>query len=149
MTQPLRCIIASVVVAVVAAGCQSSGSTTGAASTEPAPTVNPDFRVNADLVGAGESVYTNRGCFMCHRIGEGRAAGPDLFGVTERRTIDWLTNFLKNTSEMLDSDPIAHALLEEFKFQRMPQIAMTDRDIEALIHYLQHATNRRRASGAQ
>jgi cbb3-type cytochrome oxidase cytochrome c subunit len=147
MTQPLRRIMASVVVGIFAAGCQSSGST-ATASSEPAPTVNPDFRVNPDLVSAGSQAYINRGCFICHQMGRGRAAGPDLFGVTERRTIDWLTRFLKNTGEMLDSDPIAHALLEEYKFQRMPTIAMTDREIEALIHYIQAETTRKR-TGAE
>jgi len=70
-------------------------------------------------------------------------------GVTERRTVEWLTNFLKSTSSMLASDPIAQALLEEFKGQRMPDFAMTDPQIKSLIHYLQEETNRKRSGDGQ
>jgi hypothetical protein len=81
----------------------------------------------------------------CHTIGHGRLAGPDLFGVTERRSIDWLKAFLKDTNAMLETDPIAQALLKEFHGARMPNIVMTDPEIEGLIHYLQRKTNDRRA----
>jgi protein SCO1/2 len=81
----------------------------------------------------------------CHTIGHGRQAGPDLFAVTEVRSIDWLKSFLKDTDAMLNTDPIAQALLKEFRGNRMPNIRMTDAEIEALIHYLQRKTNDRRA----
>jgi mono/diheme cytochrome c family protein len=151
MKQLLRGLAACALVGFSQVACQSSGQmsamTTSAEGA--APTVNPDFKVDATLASQGESVYTRQGCYMCHRIGDGRAAGPDLFGVTERRTVDWLTSFLKSTSSMLASDPIAQALLEEYSHQRMPDFVLTDPQIKALINYLQEATNRKRSGDSQ
>jgi cytochrome c2 len=107
--------------------------------------VNPDFTVDERKADVGHDLFGSKGCMGCHSIGHGRLAGPDLFAVTEVRTIDWLTAFLKDTSKMLNTDPIAQALLKEFHGNRMPNIQLTDQDIEALIHYLQRKTNERRA----
>ena len=106
--------------------------------------VNPEFTVDARKADTGHDLFGSRGCAGCHSIGHGRLAGPDLFGATERRTIAWLTSFLKDTNAMLETDPIAQSLLEEFKGSRMPQIKLTDAEIEGLIHYLQRKTNDRR-----
>ena len=107
--------------------------------------VNPDFRVDNQKAETGEDLFGSRGCAGCHSVGRGRLAGPDLFAVRERRSIEWLTAFLKDTNKMLETDPIAQALLKEFHGNRMPNIRMTDQEIEALIHYLQRTTNQRRA----
>jgi mono/diheme cytochrome c family protein len=107
--------------------------------------VNPDFRLDEQKAEVGHDLWGARGCMGCHSIGHGRLAGPDLFGVTERRTIDWLKSFLKDTDAMLQTDPIAQALLQEFGGARMPNIKMTDQEIEAIIHYMQRKTNDRRA----
>ena len=65
--------------------------------------------------------------------------------VTEHRTVEWLTSFLKDTGAMLGSDPIGQELLKEFKGQKMPNFHLTDQQILALIHYLQDATNKKRS----
>jgi mono/diheme cytochrome c family protein len=139
--------MAGTLVGFIAAGCASSGKTE--ITSGPAPTVNADFRVDATLAQLGGSVYQNKGCYMCHRIGDGRAAGPDLFGVTERRPIEWLTKFLKDTDDMLNSDDVAKALLAEFHHQRMPNIPMTDQQIQGLIHYLQDTANKMRSRAGE
>jgi mono/diheme cytochrome c family protein len=92
------------------------------------------------MVKRGQSLYRNRGCEACHRIGGGKAAGPDLRGVTERRDPDWLRRWLKNTNEMLETDSIARALLEEYKGVRMPAQKLTDQDVEALLVYIAQAS---------
>jgi len=101
------------------------------------PTVNADFKLNNELATQGEVVFQRKGCAGCHvRMGGGRQGGPDLLGVVERREIGWLHNFLKDTNAMLQSDPIAIALLEEFRGMRMPNMSLNDQEIEALVHYL-------------
>lgn len=110
------------------------------------PTVNADFRLNNDLAAQGEVVFARKGCDGCHiRIGSGRAGGPDLLGVVERRELAWLHSFLKNTDAMLDSDPIAMALLEEYRHMRMPNMNLSDNEIDALIHYMAAQSQRVRA----
>ena len=149
MTRPLRRLMAVTLVGFGAAGCASAGKTEITPSAGPAPTVNPDFRVDATLAQMGGSVFQNKGCYMCHRIGDGRAAGPDLFGVTERRPIEWLTNFLKNTDEMLNSDDVAKALLAEYHHQRMPTMELSEQQIQGLIHYLQDSANKLRSRAGE
>ena len=41
-------------------------------------------------------MFTNRGCNTCHRVGGGNLIGPDLAGVTQRRSEKWLTTWLKD-----------------------------------------------------
>jgi hypothetical protein len=47
---------------------------------------------------------------------------------------------------MLQSDPQARAMLEQWRFVRMPQIKLTDNDVEALLHFMTQETQRTRAA---
>jgi protein SCO1/2 len=101
------------------------------------------FTIDPNLAKRGKYVYEYNGCYMCHAFGKIRAA-PDLAGVTERRDHDWLRQWLKDTEGMLASDPQARAMLEQWKFVKMPQVKLTDRDIDALLHYMAQETQRTR-----
>lgn len=83
----------------------------------------------------GKMLWTNRGCGSCHGIGK-KQAGPDLAGVEQRRSREWLNRWLKETDVMLTSDSTAMGLLAEWKGIKMPKQALTDQDIEALLAYL-------------
>ena len=52
-------------------------------------------------------------CVSCHTIGGGRLVGPDLKGVTERRSQEWLVRFITDPDQMHKDDPIAIANLKE------------------------------------
>ena len=130
-----------VAVSLLLPACQRAVQVT---SDGPAPTVNPDFTVDQNLVGQGRSAWVSKGCGGCHSIGQGKRAGPDLLGVTERRTIEWLNEWLKDTDKMLDSDPIGQAMLQEYNNQRMPDMGLSDEQVTALIHYMADETNDRR-----
>jgi cytochrome c551/c552 len=101
--------------------------------------------VDANLAARGKVVYERNGCYICHGFGKVLAA-PDLQGVTERRELDWLRRWMKETSSMLQSDPQARAMLEQWRFVRMPQIKLTDNDVEALLHFMTQETQRTRAA---
>jgi protein SCO1/2 len=94
------------------------------------------FTVDPTLAKAGQKTYTNKGCVTCHTIGRGRVAGPDLAGVVERRDLAWLKSWLKDPAAMLQGDSIAQAMLAESKGVKMPNVKLTDREIDALIHYM-------------
>lgn len=145
MTRIAKAHVIALGLAMVASGCATQTALQmEKASGGEVVTVNPDFKVDTELGEAGRELWTRKSCQGCHTVGLGRASGPDLFGVTERRPIDWLKSFLKNTPEMLDTDPVAQALLKQFNNQRMPNMRLTDQEVEALIHYLQLRTNERR-----
>jgi hypothetical protein len=94
------------------------------------------FTVDEALAKRGKKVWENTGCMICHRFGARAGSGPDMNGLFERRSAEWVTRFLKNTTEMLESDSIAIALYEDFKRIKMPQIKLTDSDIQAVMHYI-------------
>jgi protein SCO1 len=94
------------------------------------------MNVDPNLAKKGKAIFTSRGCNACHTVGKnGKMAGPDLAGVTERRNHDWLKRWLKNPTEMIGSDSIADAMVVEAKNVKMPNMKLSDSDIDALINY--------------
>lgn len=85
----------------------------------------------------GEKLFQQM-CATCHTIGGGKLVGPDLNGVTARRDRDWLLRFVKAPDKMFaEGDPIATQLLQEFDHIQMPNLGLTDQQVEALIAYLE------------
>jgi len=68
--------------------------------------------VNPTMATDGESVY-NAKCTACHKMGK-RYIGPDLTGVTTRRTPEWIMNMILNPEEMLAKNEIAKKLIAEY-----------------------------------
>jgi len=87
----------------------------------------------------GKSLYDSKGCGACHTIGKGHLAGPDLKGVTERRSHDWLKRWLHNPADLIGSDSIADADVAEAKGVKMPNLKLSDSDIESLLAYFAQA----------
>lgn len=101
------------------------------------------FRVDANRANRGKTVWIRNGCYVCHGFGKVLAA-PDLAGVTERRDHDWLRRWLKETNAMLASDAQARAMLEQWQNVKMPQVKLTDADVDALLHFMAQETQRTR-----
>jgi protein SCO1/2 len=77
-------------------------------------------------------------CAPCHSIGGGQRVGPDLAGVTKTRDRDWLAHFIVAPATMVaNGDPTAVALFEKYKPLQMPNLALTAKDAEAIIGYLE------------
>jgi cytochrome c2 len=99
---------------------------------------NPD----STSANRGEKLWTVRGCNTCHNLSHtGKMSGPDLAGIVQNRDRDWLRQFLKNTDEMLKTDPMAVALLKKWKGAKMPDQHLSDSEVEALINYLETQTH--------
>lgn len=99
--------------------------------------------VDPSLAKTGKSLFTSRGCNACHAFGK-KLAGPDLVGATERRDLGWLRRWLKTTDQMLESDSIAQAMLTEFQGVKMPNLKLSDQEVEALIHYMQQESEKKK-----
>src|SRR5437870_10970229 len=85
---------------------------------------------------AGMLLFQNR-CSACHTVGKGDAVGPDLAGVTTRRARDWLVRYLRAPDELLaEQDPIAIALLAQYKDVPMPNLHLNDGEIATVLAYL-------------
>jgi len=84
----------------------------------------------------GEQVFKTS-CFACHTIGGGRMLGPDLDGVHERRSQEWLERFVKSSQSMInDGDAEAVALFEEFNRMPMPDSFIAEEQIRQVLGYI-------------
>lgn len=82
------------------------------------------FLVIRDTPDGGE-IFRREGCISCHSFkGQGAGAGPELTGVTSRRSDSWIRDQIK--------DPRLHD-----PDSRMPAFGhLSRREIRALIAYL-------------
>ena len=88
----------------------------------------------------GESIFRTR-CSSCHAFGKD-GVGPDLLGVTNNRDPVWLTRWLKEPDKMLaEKDPLATSLFNQYKIA-MPNMRLTERDIEDIIQFMATETDR-------
>jgi len=78
-------------------------------------------------------------CVACHAIsgGEGKKLGPDLAGVTKRRSEDWIVKFLRLPEQMLATDPDAKAMLEKYKVP-MPNQNLSEAEIRGYVKYFKY-----------
>jgi len=96
-------------------------------------------KVDSALAAWGKQVWNHKQCFGCHQMGKSQSTGPDLIGVTDRRTPDWIRKWLTDPVGMTSEDSIAMALKKQYKTQ-MPNLGLTGRDIDGLINYLAQET---------
>jgi hypothetical protein len=76
-------------------------------------------------------------CAACHSIGEGPRIGPDLAGVTERRTMAWIIKFVRGSQALIKSgDPEAVALFKKFNNIPMPDMPLSDLQIQEVMDYI-------------
>jgi len=128
-------LVALAALAVALAGCNSFST---AKTTPVAGAMMGDKPVDEALAKRGATVYLSKGCYTCHGLGAGsRRAAPDLLGITDRRDHTWLRAWLLNTDSMISSaDPQVKAMMEEYNWVKMPQIALNSNDVDALFHYM-------------
>jgi nitrite reductase (NO-forming) len=74
-------------------------------------------------------------CLACHSIGQGKKLGPDLVGVTQRRTDPWLMQWLAEPEKMLLSDASAKAMLKEYNNIPMPNQGLSKKEISQYLAY--------------
>jgi len=94
------------------------------------------FQVSAQSDGA--QIF-KANCTACHMIGGGRLVGPDLQGITEKRTKEWLKKWINSSSDLIASgDADAIAIFEEYNKVAMTNFYFSDEDSEALYAYLEN-----------
>lgn len=95
--------------------------------------VNPSYAQESD----GAQLFVV--CSACHSIGQGDRIGPDLYGVNDRHSEDWLIRFIRNSQEVIQSgDPAAVELFEKYNKIPMPPNDLTDDQIRVLLDYIRN-----------
>jgi mono/diheme cytochrome c family protein len=127
---------------LLAGGCSDRKSQPEAAqlpaeetSASEAAAVTPAGEINAEMARRGESLFQSEGCNGCHTVGGGRLTGPDLQGVTERRSLDWFVAMVIDPDSMLREDPAARELFAEYMTPMM-NIGATADEAASLYEYL-------------
>lgn len=118
-----------------ASGAAVPGSAGGEATAGP-DVRDPGAPLDAVLADEGENVFTVKGCVACHFVGrETRLVGPDLAGVTERRSWPWFYGMVTNPDSMTRNDDEARRLLGEY-MAPMTKMGLNDEEVRAVWEYL-------------
>ncbi|CAN5569008.1 hypothetical protein BH23BAC1_BH23BAC1_45620 [soil metagenome] len=99
----------------------------------PFKTVDLSKEPDMALAEKGKTLFDGR-CTACHKFDE-RFVGPPLAGITEKRNPVWIMNMIINPNEMVQKDPIAKKLLEEY-LTPMINMNVNEEDTRAILEYL-------------
>ncbi len=140
----MNCVLAVTLAGILCvAGCGGGGEEerTGGESSQPAEGEQGSpaaavaaGEVDAALAMQGEALLSARGCTACHTMGGGRLVGPDLAGVTERRSAEFIVAMIVNPDSMLANDATAKELLGQY-FTPMSNQGVTVEDARALLEF--------------
>lgn len=125
----------SVVVTMALAACSGQGESetrTGNKGIGPFGQVNLG-PIDMDRVAKGEAKF-NAVCATCHKAAEAHI-GPQMAGLTKKRTPEWILNMIVNPTEMCEKDPDAKALFEQYKVP-MPVPAITQDEALDIFEYI-------------
>lgn len=92
-------------------------------------------------VPTGERLFRTR-CATCHTITgveSEDALGPDLLGVTQRRDLNWLAEWVRAPDKMLrKKDPLAMSLAAKYNYLPMPNMRLNHQEVMDIIVYIQN-----------
>ena len=86
------------------------------------------------MVADGKVVYDVK-CQSCHKLNNEKVVGPGWAGVTDRRTPEWIMNFVTNVDEMIEKDTAAQKMLEEC-LVRMPNQNLSDAEARSVLEFM-------------
>jgi mono/diheme cytochrome c family protein len=88
-------------------------------------------------ISNGEKLFKST-CAACHKL-EGKLVGPGLKGITEKREMDWLLKWIKDSPGLINSgDKLAIQVFEENN--KLPMVSnphLSDQDIVDILAYVE------------
>lgn len=144
MKVPIGATALAVVLAVASCSKQEAATqetTKGSPSTAKRSSLDAGPRAAASpveekLAEQGEELFKDKGCSACHAFGM-RVTGPDLAGVSRRRTAKWIEQQILHPDEMVKEDPISRQLFAEFALQ-MPNQGLTEAQARAIVEFFKY-----------
>jgi cytochrome c551/c552 len=143
----LGIVLAAGIVTIFACNSNDSASSDNATGDAPANNegTNPkgigkyanvtlNHPLDEKLVADGKNVYEVK-CGSCHKLSDERLVGPGWKGVTDRRTPEWIMNFVTNVDEMIEKDTAAQRMLEQC-LVRMPNQNLSDAEARASLEFM-------------
>jgi cytochrome c2 len=84
----------------------------------------------------GEQIF-KKTCAACHTVGGGKRVGPDLVGMSTKRSEAWLIKWIKSSQSMIQSGDLdAIAIFEDYNKVPMPDQNLSDAEIKEVIDYI-------------
>jgi mono/diheme cytochrome c family protein len=90
--------------------------------------------LDQDMISKGQAIYSAK-CIACHKFTNEKLVGPGWKGVTDRRTPEWIMNFITNTQVMLDKDLVAQGEMVTC-LVRMPNQDLSDDQARGILEYM-------------
>lgn len=90
--------------------------------------------LNDKMIADGKNIYDVK-CASCHKLTDEKLVGPGWKGVTDRRTPEWIMNFVTNTEEMIEKDTAAQKMLEVCMV-KMPNQSLSETDARTALEFM-------------
>jgi len=85
----------------------------------------------------GEALFMKL-CSGCHAVGGGQRVGPDLHHIAQRRSQEWLVNYIMSPARVrTEKDRDALELVARYPAVRMPELGLSRGDASDLLNFLQ------------
>ena len=134
--------VSILIVSMLAAGCGGNGASdqdgwvekgSGKSTLDAGPRAS-EAPVDERLASEGEGLFRSKTCSTCHAFGK-MQNGPDLAGVTSRRTAAWIEAQILRPDVMLREDPISRELLSQYAVP-MPNLGLEPHEAKALVEFM-------------
>lgn len=89
--------------------------------------------IDQAMAAKGAEVF-KMNCTACHKA-DRKFIGPAPKGILERRTPEWIMNMILDPEGMVQNDPLAIALLQEFNGSPMANQNMTEDQARQILEY--------------
>ena len=99
----------------------------------PVSSIDVPDEIDDELVYRGKEIFFNM-CLTCHRLNK-NYIGPPVVGLIEKRTPEWIMNFILDPEGMIRNDSLAKALQVEYKGAPMANQQLTYEDARAVLEY--------------
>jgi len=86
------------------------------------------------MVAKGKAIFQSK-CIACHKLTTEKLVGPGWSGVTDKRSPEWIMNWVTNTKVMVDRDLAAQADLA-ICLIRMPDQDLDDDQARNVLEFM-------------